>query len=62
MAFGLCNAPSSFQRCMMAIFSYMTDNFREAFVDDFFAFECSFDSCLANLFVVLQRNKEVNLV
>jgi len=62
MPFGLCNAPSMFQRCMMAIFSDYTDNFMEVFMDDFSIFGSSFDMCLANLSIVLKRCEEVNLV
>ena len=35
MSFGLCNAPTTFQRCMMAIFHYMVEDFVEIFMDDF---------------------------
>ncbi|XP_059650641.1 uncharacterized protein LOC132296454 [Cornus florida] len=35
MPFGLCNAPATFHRCMMAIFSDMIENFLEVFMDDF---------------------------
>ena len=49
MPFGLCNAPATFQRCMMSIFSDMAGNFIEIFMDDFFVFESSFDMCLMNL-------------
>ena len=35
MPFGLCNAPSTFQRCLMAIFSNMVENFIAIFMDDF---------------------------
>ncbi|CAL9021123.1 unnamed protein product, partial [Prunus brigantina] len=35
MPFGLCNAPATFQRCMMAIFSDMIERFIEVFMDDF---------------------------
>ena len=37
MPFGLCNAPGTFQRCMMAIFSDMVDKTIEVFMDDFFS-------------------------
>ncbi|GJZ88865.1 reverse transcriptase domain-containing protein [Tanacetum coccineum] len=49
MPFGLCNAPNTFQRCMMAIFHDMIEKTMEVFMDDFSVFEDSFDSCLSNL-------------
>ena len=62
MPFGLCNAPATFQRCMMAIFSDMVEDFLEIFMDDFSVFGNSFDLCLSNLAKVLQRCEETNLV
>ena len=35
MLFGLCNAPATFQRCMMSIFSDLTEEVMEIFMDDF---------------------------
>ncbi|GJT09789.1 reverse transcriptase domain-containing protein [Tanacetum coccineum] len=35
MPFGLCNTPSTFQRCMIAIFQDMLETFMEVFMDDF---------------------------
>ncbi|KAM6553959.1 hypothetical protein CsatB_014721 [Cannabis sativa] len=35
MPFGLCNAPATFQRCMMAIFSDLIEKCIEVFMDDF---------------------------
>ena len=35
MPFGLRNAPATFQRCMMAIFSDFCENICEVFMDDF---------------------------
>ncbi|KAJ9189351.1 hypothetical protein P3X46_000659, partial [Hevea brasiliensis] len=35
MPFGLCNAPATFQRCMMAIFSDYIEDTMEVFMDDF---------------------------
>nr|GEU82124.1 reverse transcriptase domain-containing protein [Tanacetum cinerariifolium] len=35
MLFGLCNAPGTFQRCMMAIFHDMIEKTMEVFMDDF---------------------------
>ncbi|XP_075080252.1 uncharacterized protein LOC142165779 [Nicotiana tabacum] len=49
MPFGLCNAPSTFQKCMMAIFTDMVEIFVEAFMDDFSVFGSSYDNCLRNL-------------
>ena len=43
MPFGLCNAPASFQRCMMAIFSSFCDMIVEVFMDDFSVYGSSFD-------------------
>ncbi|XP_068332811.1 uncharacterized protein [Pyrus communis] len=55
MPFGLCNAPATFQRCMLAIFSDMVERFIEVFMDDFSVFGSSFDECLNHLSLVLQR-------
>ena len=62
MPFGLCNAPATFQRCMMAIFSDFVEKIMEVFMDDFSVFGSSFDNCLDNLSKVLQRCEETNLV
>ena len=62
MSFGLCNAPATFQRCMKAIFSDYVEKIMEIFIDDFSIFGSSFDSCLHNLSLVLQRCEEANLV
>ena len=62
MPFGLCNAPTIFQRCMLSIFSDMVERFLEVFMDDFSVFGDSFDQCLHHLTLVLQRCIEKNLV
>ncbi|XP_058185805.1 uncharacterized protein LOC131303029 [Rhododendron vialii] len=62
MPFGLCNAPGTFSRCMMGIFSDMIEKIVEVFMDDFSVFGDSFESCLANLEKVLTRCEEKNLV
>ena len=62
MPFGLCNAPGTFQRCMMAIFSDMVEKTIEIFMDDFSVMGNSFDNCLKNLRAVLARCEEINLV
>ena len=62
ISFKLCNAPATFQRCMMTIFANLIKNIMEVFMDNFSVFGCSFDNCLDNLGVVLQRYREKNLV
>nr|GEV36422.1 reverse transcriptase domain-containing protein [Tanacetum cinerariifolium] len=62
MPFGLCNAPGTFQRCMMSIFHDMIEKTIEVFMDDFSVFEDSFSSCLTNLDKMLNRYEETNLV
>ncbi|GKB02273.1 reverse transcriptase domain-containing protein [Tanacetum coccineum] len=62
MPFGLCNAPATFQRCMIAIFQDMLETSMEVFMDDFSVFGDSFDSCLANLKQMLIRCKQAHLV
>ena len=60
--FGLCNAPGTFQRCMMGIFSDMIELILEIFMDDFSVFGDSYEGCLENLRKVLKRCQEKNLV
>ncbi|GKC23376.1 reverse transcriptase domain-containing protein [Tanacetum coccineum] len=62
MPFGLCNAPGTFQWCMMAIFHDMIEKTMELFMDDFSVFGDSFDSCLSNLEKMLKRCEDTNLV
>lgn len=49
MAFGLCNAPTTFQRYMMAIFHDMVEDFVDVFMGQFSVFGESFELCLDNL-------------
>ncbi|GKD12602.1 reverse transcriptase domain-containing protein [Tanacetum coccineum] len=60
--FGLCNAPGTFQRCMVAIFHDMIEKTMEVFMDDFSVFGDSFSSCLSHLDKMLQRCEDTNLV
>ena len=55
MSFRLCNAPATFQRCMMSIFSDLGEEAIEIFMDDFSVYGSSFENCLENLETVLQR-------
>jgi len=61
MPFGLCNAPVTFQRYMLSLFSDMVERFLEIFMDDFFVYGDSFDQCLHLLELVLKRCTEKNL-
>ena len=54
MPFGLCNAPATFQRCMMSIFSDLVEGFMKILMDDFSVYGSSFEKCL-------ERCKEKNL-
>ncbi|KAG9450307.1 hypothetical protein H6P81_010272 [Aristolochia fimbriata] len=62
MPFGLCNAPATFQRCMIAICHDFIENFMEIFMDDFTLYGLTFETCLKNLDLVLARCEESNLV
>ena len=61
MPFGLCNAPATFQRCMMSMFSDLVEEVMEIFMDDFTVYGPSFDQCLKNLETVLQRCQDKQL-
>ncbi|GKE20165.1 reverse transcriptase domain-containing protein, partial [Tanacetum coccineum] len=54
MPFGLCNAPGTFQRYMVAIFHDMIEKTMEVFMDDFLVFGDSFSSCLSYLDMMLK--------
>nr|CAN67133.1 hypothetical protein VITISV_005590 [Vitis vinifera] len=62
MPFGLCNAPATFQRCMLSIFSDMVERIMEVFMDDITAYGSSYEECLLHLEAVLQRCIEKDLV
>nr|GEX19873.1 reverse transcriptase domain-containing protein [Tanacetum cinerariifolium] len=61
MPFGLCNAPGTFQRCMMAIFHDMIEKTMEVLMDDFSVFENSFQTCLSYLERMLKQCEDTNL-
>lgn len=60
LPFGLCNAPVTFQRCVMSIFTDLIEKIMV--MDDFTVYGRNFDDCLANLEIVLQRCLEADLV
>ncbi|RVW58134.1 Retrovirus-related Pol polyprotein from transposon 297 [Vitis vinifera] len=62
MPFGLCNAPATFQRCMLSIFSDMVERIMEVFMDDITVYGGTFEECLINLEAVLHRCIEKDLV
>nr|GFC20067.1 reverse transcriptase domain-containing protein [Tanacetum cinerariifolium] len=61
MPFGLCNAPGTFHRCMLAIFHDMVEKTMEVFMDDFSIFRNSFENYLSRLDKMLQRCEDTNL-
>jgi hypothetical protein len=62
MPFGLCNAPASFQQCLMAVFSELIKEIVEVFMDNFSVYGKTFADCFTNLDKVLTRCGEVDLV
>ena len=62
MPFDLCNAPATFQRCMLSIFSDLAERIMEVYMDDITVYGGSFEECLINLEAVLHRCIEKNLV
>ena len=61
MPFGLCNAPTTFQRCMMSIFTDLVEEVLEILMDDFSFYGSSFKESLRNLETILQRCQDKNL-
>nr|CAN84029.1 hypothetical protein VITISV_024041 [Vitis vinifera] len=62
MPFGLCNAPTTFQRCMLSIFNEMVERIMEVFMDEITIYGGTFEECLVNLEAVLNRCIEKDLV
>nr|CAN69399.1 hypothetical protein VITISV_023829 [Vitis vinifera] len=62
MPFGLCNAPATFQRCMLSISSEMVERIMEVFIDDITIYGSTFEECLVNLETILNRYIEKDLV
>ena len=61
MPFRLCNAPATFQRCMMSMFSDLAEEVMEVFMDDFTVYGSNFEHCLQNLGTVLHKCQDKNL-
>ena len=61
MLFGLCNAPTTFQRCIMSMFLDLDEDDMEIFMDDFLVYGSNFEKCLENLETVLHRCQDKNL-
>ena len=62
MPFGLCNARTTFQRCMMSIFSDIVEQTLEVFMDNFSVFGETYTDCLHNLKELFKRCEMANLV
>ena len=60
MSFRLCNAPATFQRCMMSIFLDLVEEATKIFMDDFSVYGSSFEHYLKNLETILQRCQDKN--
>ena len=61
MPFRLCNAPATFQRCVMSMFSDLVEEAMEIFMDDFSVYGSSFEHYVETLETVLQRCQDKNL-
>ncbi|RDY06454.1 Retrovirus-related Pol polyprotein, partial [Mucuna pruriens] len=62
MSFRLYNTLSTFQICMINIFSNLLEDYMEVSIDDFIVYAESFEACLDNLSRVLRRCIDSNLV
>jgi hypothetical protein len=58
LPFGLCNAPTTFQRAFLAIFSNLTNDCMEVYMDEFKVHGKDFQEALTSLEKVLIRCKE----
>ena len=61
MPFGLCNAPATFQRCMMSMFYDLVEEAMKIFMDDFSVYGSSLEHCSKILETELQRCQDNNL-
>jgi hypothetical protein len=61
LPFGLCNAPATFQRVVLGVFSDLIHDCVEVYMDDFTVYGNTFEEALSNLEKVLIRCQESNL-
>jgi len=61
LPFGLCNAPVTFQRAVIGIFSDMLNDSMEIFMDDFTPYGVTFGDALQNLEKVLKQCIQAHL-
>jgi hypothetical protein len=61
LPFGLCNAPTTFQRDFLAVFFGLKNDCVEVYMDEFTVHGNDFQEALTNLEKVLNRCKETNL-
>ena len=61
MSFRLCNASSTFQICVMSIFSDLVEEAMEIFMDDFSVYGSSFEKCLEILETVSRQEFSLKL-
>lgn len=61
LPFRLCNSPTTFQRIVLGIFSYLIHDYVEVYMDEFTIYSDSFEGALENLKKVLIRFQENNL-
>ena len=54
LPFGLCNAPDTFQRVVIGIFSDLVNDCLQIYMDDFTPYRDSFENALTNLEKVLK--------
>ena len=61
LPFGLCNAPTTFQRVVISIFSELVNDSMEIFMDDFTSYGKDFEEALENLKKVLTHCEQTQL-
>jgi len=61
LPFGLCNAPATFQRAVLSIFSELVHDSVEIYMDEFTPYGSNFQEALSNVGKVLTKCIEMNL-